>query len=283
MTAGDDGVPVLARSEAEALRAKLRLRGGEPLAEIQWAWLTRMPFHNIEVLARGDDGPRAADAALDRCLAGTGGPCHVHAVGFCALVRSMGFVAHLSGATIAAPDDHLVVIVREGGARFVCDVGNGHPYVKPFPMHEPLTQAHLGWRFESTPTEAGIILTRLAPEHKRTVYRTDGRERAFDDFEGAIRAHHTEPSFGPFLRGLRAVRITDDEMWTLRDLELVHYTATSAVRRVLDPHELVEALRQPLGLDDLPLEAAVAQWLERGSIDEGDHEPGKRSGARRAG
>ena len=87
------------------------------LAALQRAWCLTQPFHNLDLLAaaRSGAGPADRDEAVERCAAGLGGPCHVHAWAFLTLLRAIGFDACLCAGSIAHPGDHLLVRVAACG------------------------------------------------------------------------------------------------------------------------------------------------------------------------
>ena len=261
-----DGVRAMTASERDSVLARMGLAATPPsiasLTRLQWAMLRTSPFHNIELLAArsGHSAPRDAESCIQSVLRGAGGPCHVQATGFLALLRSLGYSAHLAAATIQAPGDHFVVIVRIGEESYVCDVGNGHPYEKPFPLHEPIAIERFGWRFTTTVDAHNLTLTRwFADGASKVVYRVDPRPRVLSDFAETVRRHHEEPGFGPFLLAIRAVRIGEHVMLTLRGGEYDrHSIHGSTKRKVADAHATMALLRGPFGLGDLPLEAAMS-------------------------
>src|SRR5688572_6183986 len=68
------------------------------LVELTWAFLKYSPFHNIDLLAgaAGVPPPLSEEEALERVSTGRGGPCHVQAAAFLALVHHLGYDAHLA-------------------------------------------------------------------------------------------------------------------------------------------------------------------------------------------
>ena len=228
------------------------------------SWLFHQPFHNLDLLAAAAQGGASLDLpqAIDRCAASLGGPCHVQAAGFHRLVSSLGYDAWFCGATIGHPDDHLVVGVRIANETFVCDVGNGQPYLAAFPTRIEHEVQHLGWRIQTRPTSGGLELWRTSPDVPdwRRVYAVDPTPRAWTDFANTIERHHREPGFGPFLTGLRAVRISATRMTTVRDAVCTDYRVGAWSRRDLDEDALVRALRYDLSLDALPVDDAIRSW-----------------------
>lgn len=259
------------------------------LTALQAAHLRAVPFHNLALLAAAgrDPGLPPVAAAVEGALRGHGGTCHVLAPPFVALLRSLGFDAHLAAASVAAPGDHLIAVVHLEGRRWLCDVGNGHPYLRPFPLdpdddpaaveHE---QAGYGWRFriEPLPAAPNPVLThqvlRLLPDGTwKVVYTVDPQRVPYSAFARIIVEHHTRVGFGPFLTGLRAVRMTAERLLCLRDCWLERYGGGPPGRRRVPSARAVGAvLTQHFGLGELPwqdalrtLEPQTRQWWSSGS------------------
>ncbi len=261
-----DDVRPLRPDEAAALLARMGVadpgsptpKSADLLARLQWRFLCASPFHNIELLA--GTSPRTVEAAIGAVVAGRGGTCHVQATGFLALLRGLGFDAHLAAATIREPGDHLVVLASADGRRWVCDVGNGHPYRRPFPLDGACAIEHVGWRFSTLGDGRALELKRSTATRTWTVYRVDPAPRSFADFRGIIDGHHTKRGFGPFLTGLRAVRIDDDRLVTLRDLALRRYSvAGQRIRPVPDLAAAGRVLTDVFDFEPALVEAALAR------------------------
>lgn len=239
----------------------------EGLAGLQRAWCYAQPFHNLDLLAGVQQGTPPLDQrqAVARCAARLGGPCHVQSWGFLVLLRRLGFEAHLVGATITQPGDHLLICVRFPHGDFLCDVGNGQPYLHPFPSNQGLEQQHLGWHVRSEPDGPLIVVHRRSPDQPawRCVYRASLEEKSWDDFAEIIERHHRQPGFGPFMTGLRAVRIGSSSMTTLRDDVLTTYTNEGFSRRVLLDGELQGILEANMGLGELPVGDALEAFRAR--------------------
>lgn len=253
----------------EALLARVGARRGEPatrarLAALQRAWCFTQPFHNLDLLAGARRGapPLDREAALERCAAGLGGPCHVQSWGFLSLLRRVGYEARLCGATISQPDDHLLVHVTLGDGAYLCDVGNGQPYLEPFPLDRAHEQQHAGWRVRSTPEGGELVLARRSPDQPawRVVYHARPEARRWEDFASSIERHHREPGFGPFLSGLRVVRIGPGAMTAVRDEVVTVYREGGLERARFSDPELVRFIAEDLGLAALPVREAVAAW-----------------------
>jgi arylamine N-acetyltransferase len=236
----------------------------EGLSTLVRAWLLGMPFHNLDLLAAtlGDRRSLTAAEALSRCMNGLGGPCHVHALGFMSILEAAGFEAELCAATIGQPDDHLLVRVVLNGKIYLCDVGNGQPYLTPFGLDSVTEVTHLGWRIVSEPIEQGIRLKRWSPDLPagRVVYKASQAPRRWADFADAIHHHHSSLGFGPFMTGLRAVRIHDDRMETLRDTLWTTYRQDGYDVRPVALADLGPLLGDVFRLGDLPVSAALRAW-----------------------
>lgn len=262
----DDGLPSL--RDADVAETLLRL--GTPartpcvdaLGTLFRSWMHASPFHNLDLLA-GLDGvpaPVAVDDAVRHALRGRGGPCHVQAAGFASLLRALGYESTLLPATVKERDDHLVVGVTLEGERWLCDVGNGHPYPAPFAFDRSESSSLWGWHFSTERTAEGLHLHRSLPEGgRKQVYVARWEPRPYDDFASIIASHHGSVGFGPFMTGLRAVRFTPGGMLTLRDTRYERHTHFGlTVRPVLDANACARLLAGPFGLAEAPITRALA-------------------------
>jgi arylamine N-acetyltransferase len=206
-----------------------------------------VPFHNLLLLAN-DGRPCELTpilASVDANIAGTGGTCNRTTPPFTALLQAVGFDAHLAAATVREPGDHFVCVVHVEGRRFLCDVGNGHPYLRPWHLDGPVQeQSFQGWRFRFDPAAPGgpTLLRALPGGALKTVYVADPSPRAYDDFASMVKAHYTQAGFGPFLDALRAVRIQPDAVLTLRDAEYTRDTRFGRSMRRVAGRDAVRAL-----------------------------------------
>lgn len=228
------------------------------------AWLLAMPFHNLDLLAASQGTRRSLDhdEALARCLTGLGGPCHVQSLGFAALLSACGFEVALCAATIGHPDDHLLVRVMLEQEVWLCDVGNGQPYLAPFPLDTAQDSHHLGWHIRTEPCPDGLRLWRSSPDlpDGKVVYVASPAPRRWSDFADVITQHHAQPGFGPFMTGLRAVRIGLQRMDTLRDDRWTTFTPEGHTVRTVPLAELPRLLVDVFHLDGLPIDTALAAW-----------------------
>lgn len=217
------------------------------LARLQAAHLMAVPFHNLLLLANDGQpwGLQSLLEVVDEAIAGVGGNCDRTTPPFTALLQAVGFEAHLAAATVNEPGDHFVCVVHTDDRRFLCDVGNGHPYMRPWDLDGDIQeQCFQGWRFRFDPTTArGPTLQRVLPHGGlKTVYVVDPAPRAYDDFAPIVTAHYSQAGFGPFLGGLRAVSIQPDAVLTLRDTEYARDTRFGRSMRRVAGREPIRAL-----------------------------------------
>jgi N-hydroxyarylamine O-acetyltransferase len=243
------------------------------LCELQAAHLRALPFHNLQLLAAdgADPDPPSIAVAVEGVLRGLGGTCHLLTPPFMTLLRALGFDAWLAAATVGVAGDHLVGVVRAGGALHLCDVGNGHPYLRPFSLGEEAdTASAYGWTFMLEPWSADgathRLRRRLPDGAWKTVYTVDPRPVEHSSFAAIIRGHHTRAGFGPFLTGLRAVRVGANTLWTLRDQMLERFHVSGRIygrREIADDAAIGRVLTHCFGLAELPWAAALEVWRRR--------------------
>ena len=200
----------------------------EGLIVLQKSHLQAIPFHNL-LLLKNNGAPYALpslELVVDDAIQGIGGNCDRTNPPFCALLQSLGFRAYLASATVNQEGDHVVCIVHVGSNRYLCDVGNGHPYFIPWNLDGGVQQqSHLGWHFVFDPHDpCGPTLKRVMGESQKVVYRIQTQMRLYDSFAKIVEQHYTKVGYGPFMRGLRAVCFQEDMMHTLRDGMYRRYT-----------------------------------------------------------
>lgn len=234
----------------------------EFLCRLIRAWLFTVPFHNLDLLS--GESPYDEEGAAEKCLHGHGGGCHVHAAGFRALLATLGFNASLASASIGAADDHLIISVRFDDGLYWIDVGNGQPYLMPFPDSREQLISHLGWQIRSVPSDSGVRLLRKFPDRREwhQIYETNSPLKTWEHFARSIRRHHEESGFGPFLTGLRVVEIGSHQMRTLRDDILSVYNRSgSRTTRIKSDTELIAVATDIVPQRSLAIRA-VRSWRD---------------------
>lgn len=263
-------LPSLRSADCDAYLARLGVPSpaldSAGLDHLVAAHLRAVPFHNFFLLANGGKDPGEPDTldAVHGAIAGLGGTCHLLSPPFATLLRSIGFDAQLVAGDCGMPGDHLLVRVNLGGTVYLADVANGQPYVRAFPVDQGYHEVECyGWRVRFGPLpepEGGRThaLWRLdAGGSPRRIWSVCLESRTYESFYPIIRAHHVQAQFGPFLRGLRAVRMHREVMLTLRDtLYERHHARVNTRRPVCSIEDVRRLLSGPFGLTDLPVEAA---------------------------
>jgi len=268
-----DGIPSLSQQQLQTLIKRLSLPPSPAqldfsyLTQVQWAYLCHSVFHNLYLLAgyTGYAAPLTAQDSLNSLLANQGGPCHVQTVGFLSLLRGLGFHAHLVAATINAPADHLVIRVDIANQSYLCDVGNGHPYRRPFPLDREDEQAWMGWRFRTQQEQGQLCLQRWLGKTQqgrwKTVYWADCTPRHFDYFTESLRHHHTQSGYGPFLQHLRAVRIFPHGLLSIRNGLYERYSLIGRRERSIRTAAAAKRLLQTqFGLTQAPIDKALTVY-----------------------
>lgn len=227
------------------------------------AYLGRIPFQNVTMLARQRRAPTLREVVAD-VLSGQGGPCGVMNPFFAALLHRLGYDVCLLSGSMAQPDCHIALSVQIAGQDFWLDVGNGHPYREPIQLGDesPRTEAGLTYRLRSL-TEEGAAGS-YAIEHLfepdtpwRRSYTFRLIPRSFASFAEMIHRHYTTPGYGPFLGGLRIIRCPDGVLHALRDRTLLVSDRTPVRQELPDEQALLAAVAHCFGDADLPVSAAL--------------------------
>lgn len=234
------------------------------LRDLQTAWTFYQPFHNIDLLADflQKKPPLDREQSWERCLKGLGGPCHVQSSSFLFLLEQLGFDAHFCSGHINHEGDHLLVCVQVEGKSFICDVGNGHPYLYPFPILGEHHQVHLGWEIRSKGDGTTLSLEQKTPFRKtwKKVFTATTKKCAWNDFSEGIHRHHTEIGFGPFLTGLRAIRLGQNSAIILRDDSfMICEDSIWKTTTIINSHSHI--LSEIFRLKELHINDALKSWF----------------------
>ncbi|UQA58615.1 arylamine N-acetyltransferase family protein [Polyangium aurulentum] len=258
----------LSRSEAAAFCERIGSPCERPdlqtLRRLLRAYLGRIPFQNVNMLARYGRAPAVAEI-LEDMRRGAGGPCNVMNPFLAALLARMGYDVALSSGSMAQPDCHIALSVRLEGRTYWLDAGNGHPYLEPVAFGDQTPRFHAGLTFRLATRGSGVF----AVEHLfadtdtwKTSYTLTLEPRPLRFFAAMIEQHHTEPEFGPFLSGLRLVRFPDGALTAIRDDVLLTGRASLKKVQLNDRRALFGAIAQHFGDVDLPIGEAL-RALER--------------------
>jgi arylamine N-acetyltransferase len=221
------------------LRRYLDLLGGEQaapslaaLTRLTRAHLHRVPFENVTSILRRSAvagvapvPPLDPGAILEAWTARAGGGlCFEVAAMFGRLLRGLGYRAHTVLAFITFPGSHQAVLVELDEGRFLVDLGNGAPFFVPIPLDGPveLRRAGLTNRFRPDETN-GWVQERWIDDAWSVFCRYDLQPSSAEARAAAYQRHHIRGASWVVDR-LTLIRCEEDEVWTLRDNQLSHFT-----------------------------------------------------------
>lgn len=247
------GVP-FAKADLDTLRLLVR------------TYLGKIPFHNIHMLARYGREP-TRDEILDDMRQGLGGPCNVMNPFFAALLARLGYDVTLLSGSMQQPDCHIALCIRFGNDAYWVDVGNGHPYLEPirFGDESPKFHAGLGFRLRTLQPGLFAIEHQFEPEGVwKTCYTFTLEPRSHAFFAQMIAEHHTKPGFGPFMMGLRLIRVPDGSLTAIRDDMLLTGMDVIQKHRLVDQDTLMTAVSTHFGDIELPISKALEMLKKQG-------------------
>jgi N-hydroxyarylamine O-acetyltransferase len=231
-------------------------------------YLGKIPFHNVHMLVRYGREPTRREI-LDDMHRGLGGPCNVMNPFFAALLARLGYDVTLLSGSMQQPDCHIALCIRFGDDAYWVDVGNGHPYLEPIRFGDESPKFHAGLGFRLVTQKPGVF----AIEHQfdpggpwKTCYTFTLEPRSHAFFAQMIAEHHTKPGFGPFMTGLRLIRIPDGSLTAIRDDMLLTGTHVIQKHRLENHDALMAAVSTHFGDIDLPISRAL-ETLEKQGIE----------------
>lgn len=237
------------------------------LRQLVRTFLGKIPFHNIHMLARYGREP-TREEILDDMQRGLGGLCNVMNPFFAAWLSRLGYDVALLSGSMQQPDCHIALCVQMDGEAYWMDVGNGHPYLEPIRFGDEIPKFHagLGFRLVARQEEQHAIEHQFEPGGPwKTCYTFRLESRRLRFFSEMIADHHTKPGFGPFMTGLRLIRVPDGNLTALRDDVLL--TGRDVVQKQMLPDRdaLLAAVSTYFGDLDLPVTRAL-ETLEKNDV-----------------
>ena len=197
-------------------------------------FLVTIPFQNLTILCRKREPP-SASLIISDMLMGLGGGCATLNTFFGILLTNLGFEVSLLPATIHQPDCHVTLLVLVEGRYWFIDVGNGKPYFSPFLVgglegfgEESKVKNEKGEEKKakiSSENQNHLSYARLRYDEEKNIHLLEHRDRNdpflwnkaysvclsksvhFSSFLPSIKLSRTQPSYGPFLRGIRVCRL----------------------------------------------------------------------------
>ena len=127
------------------------------------------------------------------------------------------------------PDCHIGILVRLSDVDYWVDVGNGYPYVEPYPLGSEAVVSHPFFEYKVIETE-GVwqVQHRFNYGQWRTNQTFENRAVPYDFFD-EMHHHYKEIGWGPFLTGLRVNRWSETGGFILRDEEATSLGQRSAI------------------------------------------------------
>lgn len=264
---------ILSRAEAEAFVDWLGVRFERPdtetLRALLRAYLGRLPFQNVSMLARYGRAPTAAEL-MDDMRRGRGGPCNVMNPFLAALLARLGYDVRLLSGSMQQPHCHIALSVHLEDGAYWLDAGNGHPYLEPVALGDEAPRFYAGLTFRLAARSPGAYAVEhllragsqaspgLAdPTAWKESYTFTPAPRSLRFFAAMIEQHHTEPGFGPFLTGLRIIRFPDSALTAIRNNVVMTGRAAIRTARLDDRRALLEAIAEHFGDVDLPIADAL--------------------------
>jgi arylamine N-acetyltransferase len=159
-------------------------------------------------------------------------------------------------------------LVELADARYLVDLGNGAPFLEPIPLDGEfeVRAAGLAYRFRPAPEPDYWIQDRWidgtwAPFCRYLLGAPDPDVR-----ETAYQRHHTIGQSW-VVDALVLLVSSPDDVWSIRDHELRHFTADGkTVERVTDPGSYSALAASRFGLPDVPIDAARQALSARPSV-----------------
>jgi N-hydroxyarylamine O-acetyltransferase len=230
----------------------------ETLRELQRLHPLAIPFENLDTLS---GKPVRLDLeSLERKLVRSrrGGYCFEQNLLFKQVLRALGFeVAALAARVVwerpadePRPRTHMVLLVEDGGRRYVCDVGfGGLTATAPIELTPDVEQPtpHETFRVVRGPAEYAVE-ARVRGEWKR-LYRFDLQEQQDIDID-VLNHYVMSHADSPFHSRLIAARVAEDRRYALGngDFRVHPLHGTSEQRRVGDLAELRALLTETFGI-----------------------------------
>jgi arylamine N-acetyltransferase len=230
-----------------------------------------VPFENITSLLRrqahgdGPVGPLDPERILQAwCERRGGGVCFEVADMVDRLLSSLGYTTHPVLAQISFPGSHQANLVDLDGQRYLVDVGNGAPFPEPVALQGVVEVHHAGlsYRFRPDTSPARWVQDRSidaewVPFAVYALAPPDPTVR-----EAAYQLHHT-PGQSWVVDNLVLTGSGDEEVWSLRDTALRHFTRAGKTERSVAPDEYARLAAEVFGLPGLPIDKARAALAAR--------------------
>src|SRR5215471_1213853 len=177
------------------------------------------------------------------------------------LLSSLGYDAHPVLGEISFPGAHQAVCVTIDGTRFMVDAGNGAPFFVPIPLDAgdfEIHQVGLAYRFHQEADADVSVQDRWIdgewkPFCRYTLAVPDPAAR-----EAAYQRLHLLGHMW-VVDNLVLVRCTEQDVWSLRDGTLNHFTADGKTTETIPPTAYPACAADLFTLPNLPIAEAARQ------------------------
>ena len=206
----------------------------ESLRNIVQNFLEIVPFQNLTMLI----GPMRRptwDEICEEMLCGNGGLCTTRNPFLKALLSHLGYVTTFVSTSMEKPDCHIGILVRLNDVDYWVDVGNGYPYVEPYPLGSESVVSHPFFDYQVIGSE-GVwqVQHRFNDGQWRTNQTFENRAVPYEFFDEMHEHHYKEIGWGPFLTGLRVNRWSAEGGFILRDEEATSLGQRTAIESAED-------------------------------------------------
>lgn len=206
----------------------------ENLRKIVQNFLEFVPFQNLTMLI----GPMRRptwDEICEEMLCGNGGLCTMRNPFMKVLLSHLGYTTTFVSASMEKPDCHIGILVRLNDVDYWVDVGNGYPYVEPYPLGSESVVSHPFFDYQVIGSE-GVwqVQHRFNDGQWRTNQIFENRAVPYEFFDEMHEHHYKEIGWGPFLTGLRVNRWSAVGGFILRDEEATSLGQRTAIESAED-------------------------------------------------
>ena len=206
----------------------------ENLRKIVQNFLEIVPFQNLTMLI----GPMRRptwDEICEEMLSGNGGLCTTRNPFLKELLSHLGYTTIFVSASMEKPDCHIGILVRLNDVDYWVDVGNGYPYVEPYPLGSESVVSHQFFDYQVIELQ-GVwqVQHRFNDGQWRTNQTFENRAVPYEFFDEMHEHHYKEIGWGPFLTGLRVNRWSASGGFILRDEEATSLGKRTAIESAED-------------------------------------------------
>ena len=177
----------------------------ENLRKIVQNFLEIVPFQNLTMLI----GPMRRptwDEICQEMLCGNGGLCTTRNPFLKVLLSHLGYTVNFVSASMEKPDCHIGILVRLDDVDYWVDVGNGYPYVEPYPLGSKAVVSHPFFDYRVIESEGNWqVQHRFNDGQWRTNQTFENRAVAYEFFDEMHEHHYKEIGWGLFLPAFESI------------------------------------------------------------------------------